>query len=955
MKRSDPESAQPAADGAIAHPGGPEHPVDGWLETAVADAVQDGLVVLDAELRIARVNGAFCELTGFDAAELLGQRPPYPYWPEGEEQRARRRRQQVEDAGGGRFEVTLRRWDGRLIDAVMSAAPALDGAGRRVAYVATYKDLSPAQFQARLELQEQARLERALRRVAATVAAEAPPAEVFERVAEELVDLLGVPIASVNRFDAPDQITRLGSPGMHDSVPRTYSAGDRSAAAARVVQTGRTVRIDDYAQLDGPFARAASAAGIRCAVGVPVTVAGRTWGALTAVAERPDGLGPDVEQLLGWFAELVAVAVANAQARERLREQAVILNALQDGLVVIDGGERITRVNNALCRMTGHEPHELVGATPPYPFSATATGEELAPTDGPSAVERVLRRKDGEALHVLASVGEFHDGAGRAVGRAVTFKDISESVFAARLEAALREVAAASASDDHEARDLFDLVAAHVGELLDTPTAAVVRFDGEQGSIVGSYGPHLPEQLSLRQPSAFSIVASTGQPARIDDYATQSGDFARFATGAGMRCVVAVPVCLRRKLWGCIGAADKPNSLPAGTENVLERFADLMSAALANADSRAVLQQQATCDGLTGLLNHRAYYERLDAERRRALRHGRPLALAVFDLDGFKAVNDAHGHQAGDRVLQTVARAFAEGARAGDAPARVGGDEFAVIAPDTDATDAFALAERLRTSAADALARLDYPVTLSAGVTDLSSASSVEELVRLADGALYWAKHHGRDQTVRYAPDAVPELTDEQRTQRMQRARALTGLGALARAVHATDDVGLQHADRVAEIAEALALRLGWSPDRCVRLREAALLHDIGKIGVPEAVLRKSGRLTKAEFEKVKTHAALSAQIAREVLDAEQVRWLRSHHERPDGRGYPDGLIGEQIPQGARVLAVADAFDAISSSRPYRSRRHPREAMAEMRAHRGTQFDGAVLDALADWVGVNGS
>ena len=919
----------------------------GWLDAAVADAVQDGLLVIDGRRRITRVNRAFCELSGLDAGELVGRAPPYPFWADAERERDAGRWQQIDGSGGSRFEVTLRHRDGRLFAAVMSAAPARGPDGVLIAYVATFRDLSAAQAQARLE--------RALRHVAATVAAEAPPAEVFERVAGEVVDLLGVPVASVNRFDGPERATRLASPGVPDWVPRTYSLLDDSAAA-RVARSGQPARVDDYGLLDGASARLAAAAGMRCAVAVPVTVAGRVWGALTAVAEGHGRLGVETEPLLSRFAELVAVAIANAQARERLHEQAVILGALQDGLLVVDASGRVTRANDALCRMTGFAPAELVGTTFPYPFS-TGDSDELASTGGASAVERVLRRKDGSNVHVVASVGEFRDAAGRPAGRAATFKDISESVFQARLEGALREVAAASARGEHDAGGLFDLVAARVARLLDTPSAVVVRFDGEQGIRVGGYGREsLPERASLHEPSASALVADTGAPCRIHDYAELSGEFAAGAVATGLRCAVAVPVRLRGTLWGCLTVlSERPGGVAADTEGLLERFAELVSAALANADSRAALQQQASTDGLTGLLNQRAYHERLAAERRRARRYRRPLALAVFDLDGFKGVNDAHGHPAGDLVLQTVARAFADGARAGDVPARIGGDEFAVIAPDTDVHDAHALAERLRAATADALSELGYPVTLSAGVTDLSASNSVEDLVRMADGALYCAKHHGRNQTVRYAHDAVPEMTEEQRTRRFQRARTLTGLEALARAVQARDTAGKEYTDRAADVAEGLAVRLGWSADACARLREAALLHDIGKIAVPDALLRKAGRLSAEEFEQVKTHAQLSAQIANAVLDAEQLGWLRSHHERPDGRGYPDGLMGEDIPHGARLLAVADAFDAICSRRSWRSPRGPADAVAQMRTHRGTQFDAQALDALADWIAADGA
>ncbi|MGA2927299.1 MAG: GAF domain-containing protein, partial [Solirubrobacteraceae bacterium] len=523
----------------------------------------------------------------------------------------------------------------------------------------------------------------------------------------------------------------------------------------------------------------------------------------------------------------------------------------------------------------------------------------------------------------------------------------------ARVERALREVTAASASGKHGARALFDLVAARVADLLDGAASVVVRFERGRGVVVGTHAPlALPDEQPLPELATASVVAENGRSARIgDDAKLHNGTLTAAATAAlGCRCAVAVPVHLRGELWGCIAvASEQPDGLPAPAEQLLERFAALVSVALAQADTLATLQRQANTDGLTGLLNHRAFRERLHEERRRAVRHGRPLALVMFDLDGFKAVNDAHGHQAGDRVLETVAGTFARCKRAGDVPARVGGDEFAVIAPDTDAQDALALAERLRTAAAAALAELDLPVTLSAGVTDLGAAATTGDLFHLADSALYWAKHHGRNQAVRYAPGAAHDLSEAQRQQRFQRARTLTGLGALVRAVDAKDACAPEHAQRVADISEALAVRLGWNPDRCARLREAALLHDIGKIGVTDTILTKPGKLTVHEYEQVKAHPLLGAHITQDVLDEEQLRWLRSHHERPDGRGYPDALTADSIPDGALLLGIADAFDAMTSGRSYQLARTTPEMLAEMRAHAGTQFDEDLLDLLEGW------
>ena len=211
-------------------------------------------------------------------------------------------------------------------------------------------------------------------------------------------------------------------------------------------------------------------------------------------------------------------------------------------------------------------------------------------------------------------------------------------------------------------------------------------------------------------------------------------------------------------------------------------------------------------------------------------------------------------------------------------------------------------------------------VTSSAGVCDLAQAGTAEELLRKADGALYWAKVHGRDVTYGFSPEVVEVLSAQERADQLERMGALSAMRALARAIDAKDPSTRSHSERVARTVELLALTAGWTPQRAALLREAALVHDVGKIGVPDAILLKPMSLTREEYDLVKSHAALGADIAAEVLSPDQVVWIRHHHERWDGRGYPDGIAGERIPQGARLLAVADAWDAMTSARPYQGR-----------------------------------
>jgi len=192
----------------------------------------------------------------------------------------------------------------------------------------------------------------------------------------------------------------------------------------------------------------------------------------------------------------------------------------------------------------------------------------------------------------------------------------------------------------------------------------------------------------------------------------------------------------------------------------------------------------------------------------------------------------------------------------------------------------------------------------------------------------------------------VRALSAHERAEYLERSQGLVGLRALARAIDAKDPTTREHSERVAQLAESLARNLGWPAKRASRLREAALVHDVGKIGIPDAVLLKPSALTLEEYETVKEHALLSAQIVEGVLSDEQVGWVRAHHERPDGSGYPDGLAAGQIPEGAAIIALADSWDVMTAPRLYSRPMDPAVALAECRELVGRQFDGDCVTAL---------
>ncbi|HTI32274.1 MAG TPA: diguanylate cyclase, partial [Miltoncostaea sp.] len=385
----------------------------------------------------------------------------------------------------------------------------------------------------------------------------------------------------------------------------------------------------------------------------------------------------------------------------------------------------------------------------------------------------------------------------------------------------------------------------------------------------------------------------------------------------------------------------------------MESLAAMVSAALANArlhaetlESAARAQETSLRDPLTGLANHRQFQERLSEEVSRARRHRRSLALALIDIDRFRRVNERFGHEAGDRVLVTISTLMQSAARDGDLLARVGGEEIAWLMPETEAMEAWQAVDRARELVARTAIGEVGTVTVSAGVCDLAQAGSGGELQRLAEGALYWAKQHGRDVAFLYSPKVVEELSAQERADRLQRLQALQSIRVLARAVDAKDSSTREHSERVAELAVAIGTALGWEGEALVRLREAGLVHDVGKIGVPDRILFKPGRLSREEYEEIKQHARIGAEMVVDVLTPEQVDWVRGHHERWDGAGYPSGLKGDRIPLGARILALADSWDVMTSVRPYHEPLSTDEALAECRRCAGGQFSSEVVEAL---------
>ncbi len=379
-------------------------------------------------------------------------------------------------------------------------------------------------------------------------------------------------------------------------------------------------------------------------------------------------------------------------------------------------------------------------------------------------------------------------------------------------------------------------------------------------------------------------------------------------------------------------------------EGTVEDITERMTLEAEREGQLAEALERADHDPLTGLLNHRAFHRALEQEADRTLRDGGTLAIAVLDLDNFKFFNDAYGHAVGDDVLRQVASTLSVNCRSYDTLARFGGDEFAMLLPGMTVAQADEFAGRLRLQAQNIGFQPPgcdtvVPLGLSVGVAIFpdEGPGRLESLAR-ADARLMRAKSGGQD-----------EETERLRANLNQSMEGFSILDALVTAVDNKDRYTRRHSEDVMRYSVAIARALNLDEKTQSLIKVAGLLHDVGKIGVPDAILRKPGALTGDEFHAVRHHPMMGSIIVSSVPGFEDMLdAVRHHHERWDGEGYPFALCGLGIPLVARIMAVADAYSAMTTDRPYRKGMNPARALAILERGAGTQWDPACVLAFTE-------
>ncbi|MCJ7509421.1 MAG: diguanylate cyclase [Dehalococcoidia bacterium] len=720
---------------------------------------------------------------------------------------------------------------------------------------------------------------------------------------------------------------------------------------------------------------------LRSAADFPLLFQDEFLGTMSFVSFKPRTFPPEEVILLQGLVAQAATAVKAlqmhkevqryAQELKRSADEYIATTNLTDDLICrMDRHGNWTFLNDAACQFYGKPREELLGTDSrvfvhPDDLESTAQGIRQAVIKRRPAGGIVNRQLTPKGERVIEWHGHpLFDDDGQYAGIQITGRDVTERK---QMEEALRQ-----------SEERYRLIAENTSDVIWMMDLSL-KYTYMSPAITHQRGYTPEEFVNL-------TAAETMTPASLQ-YATKSlaEQLALERTGTAdpdrvttqeleMYCKDGSTIWTEMTMVWVRGADGKPMGILGVTRDINER----KKAEAERERLHAEMATRAITDSLTDLYNHAHFYQRLAEEIERSKRYKRRFAVVMMDVDAFKNYNDSRGHQAGDDALRLIANSIRTGIRGSDLAFRYGGDEFATILLNADSARAQAVVNRINKRIASGLKKVDPQAAawlgLSAGIASFpEDATTVDELVQMADTALYnakhlaWARgltepeqatesqpyphkliHETQSGMLTTAAGSLATVLHDLGVSEVAAALDLRSIAALGAAAEIKDRYTHGHQERASLWAAALAEEMGLPSEQVRDIRIAGLLHDIGKITVNEGILNKPSKLTEEEFNKVKQHAPNGATIM--LSEAEALQHLaaivRYHHEHFDGTGYPDSIAGEQIPLEARIMAVVDVFDAMTHERSYRKALSREDAIAELEHGAGTQFDPVVVKAF---------
>jgi diguanylate cyclase (GGDEF)-like protein/PAS domain S-box-containing protein len=656
---------------------------------------------------------------------------------------------------------------------------------------------------------------------------------------------------------------------------------------------------------------------------------------------------------------------AEEALRESEQQYSALVGNLSDAVFLFKNGV-IVWCNDRVEQIYGYAKAELLGRSADFFYPADVSPREFVTALYTQIKEHGFYRgtsrfqkKDGSVVYVEFSLSQI---PGReaveiiAVARDVTGRQQAEE----RTQRDARRMEALYAVAQTVSQTL------NMQELLDSALGKVVEVMGADAG--GIYLPHEEQRaaelkayrgtseevahrlsiLRFSEEEFQKVLRWTDASTRLSELYSEST--VRLITDAmqrdGVKSLVTVPLRVRGELLGVlyIGSSVE-RAFGVDEMSLITAIGNEIGVGIDNARLLEKTRELSITDELTGLFNRRNFYKVLDGEISRSQRYSGSFSLVMLDLDGFKDYNDTFGHATGDTILKSIAQTIRASLRETDSAFRYGGDEFTLVLPATDAERAKGIVDRLRSRWSQVLdeERLssERPLGFSVGIAQFpEDAETADGLAFLADTALYHSKRMGGNRST-LAFDLDGRSADLPALATTEQAYAL------AASVDARDPLAAGHSERVAGLSEMIGRAIGLTVGDLANLRAAALLHDVGKIGIPDSILAKPRRPAELEWKIIKKHSTEGAGMVGHLKElAALAPLIRHHHECYDGTGYPDGLKGDAIPLGARIIGICDAYDTMTTPRVYREVISREAACEELRRCAGTQFDPRIVEAF---------